>query len=167
MPSNSMPNGITGFSVMRPSGTTYYMDRPTAGVIPRPIGSFSLGANRRLIGNGTQYWEVTMSSGHSFATVSNVLYSFQVLTSIQWIEWVNGSPSPVSGSVFNNGATYSDASTTLQIGLQGLNCEHILYNGNLDTAQRQQVEGYLAWKWGLQGSLPANHPFKKFGPTPN
>ncbi len=167
IPSNSMSNGMTGFSVMRPSGQTYYIGRPTIGSIPRPIDSFSLGVNRRLIGNGTQYWEVTMSGGYSFATVSNVIYNFQVLTSIQWVEWVNGSPSPVSGSVFNNGATYSDASTTLQIGVQGLNCEHIIYDGILNTTQRQQVEGYLAWKWGLQGSLPTNHPFKRVPPPPN
>ena len=30
--------------------------------------------------------------------------------------------------------------------------------------QRQQVEGYLAWKWGLQGSLPSTHAFKNAAP---
>ena len=30
----------------------------------------------------------------------------------------------------------------------------IIYNTALTTTQRQQVEGYLAWKWGLQASLP-------------
>ena len=43
-------------------------------------------------------------------------------------------------------------------------CEVIQYNNILTTAQRQQVEGYLAWKWGLQSNLPANHPFKLFPP---
>ena len=38
--------------------------------------------------------------------------------------------------------------------------EFILYNAALTTAQRQQVEGYLAQKWGLQASLPSNHPYK-------
>jgi hypothetical protein len=37
--------------------------------------------------------------------------------------------------------------------------EFINYDISLTTAQRQQVEGYLAWKWGLQASLPSNHPF--------
>ena len=45
--------------------------------------------------------------------------------------------------------------------------EVLLYTGPLTTNQRQSVEGYLAWKWGLQGSLPANHPFKNFAPPPN
>jgi hypothetical protein len=44
--------------------------------------------------------------------------------------------------------------------------EIIHYNSALTTSQRQQVEGYLAWKWGLQGNLPANHPFKRFPPSP-
>jgi hypothetical protein len=43
--------------------------------------------------------------------------------------------------------------------------EVIAYNSVLGTTQRQQVEGYLAWKWGLQASLPTNHPY--YGSTPN
>lgn len=39
--------------------------------------------------------------------------------------------------------------------------EIIAYNTFLTTAQRQQVEGYLAWKWGLVGGLPFNHPYKQ------
>ena len=38
--------------------------------------------------------------------------------------------------------------------------EILIYNTVLTTAQRQQVEGYLATKWGLQGSLPSTHPYK-------
>jgi len=37
--------------------------------------------------------------------------------------------------------------------------EVILFNRVLTTSESQQVEGYLAWKWGLQKSLPANHPY--------
>jgi hypothetical protein len=29
---------------------------------------------------------------------------------------------------------------------------------------RQKLEGYLAWKWGLQGNLPAGHPYKATAP---
>lgn len=32
-------------------------------------------------------------------------------------------------------------------------------------ATRQLIEGYLAWKWGTQASLPANHPYKNAAPT--
>ena len=36
--------------------------------------------------------------------------------------------------------------------------EIIFYSGALSTNQRQQVEGYLAQKWGLKSSLPVGHP---------
>ncbi len=46
-------------------------------------------------------------------------------------------------------------------------CEVLCYFGNsLSTSQAQQVEGYLAWKWGLQTSLPSTHPFAKWPPPP-
>ena len=44
--------------------------------------------------------------------------------------------------------------------------EIVIYSQTLSLVQRQQVEGYLAWKWGLQSSLPGNHPFKLFPPAP-
>jgi hypothetical protein len=43
--------------------------------------------------------------------------------------------------------------------------EVIIYSTALTNNQRQQVEGYLAWKWGLQGNLPANHPNKNVPPS--
>jgi len=41
--------------------------------------------------------------------------------------------------------------------------ECIVYFGSLTATQRQQVEGYLAIKWGLQGNLPSTHPFANRG----
>lgn len=32
------------------------------------------------------------------------------------------------------------------------------------TTERQQIEGYLAWKWGTVSSLPLTHPYKIFPP---
>jgi hypothetical protein len=34
----------------------------------------------------------------------------------------------------------------------------------LSTDNRQKLEGYLAWKWGLVSSLPADHPYKNAVP---
>jgi hypothetical protein len=42
--------------------------------------------------------------------------------------------------------------------------EIIHYSFELSSNQRQAVEGYLAWKWGLQSKLPTTHPFYKFAP---
>jgi hypothetical protein len=30
--------------------------------------------------------------------------------------------------------------------------------------ERRTIEGYLAWKWGLEANLPANHPFRNRPP---
>jgi hypothetical protein len=43
--------------------------------------------------------------------------------------------------------------------------EVIIYNRVLTTTERQEVEGYLAWKWGIQALLPPGHPYKSAPPT--
>lgn len=47
----------------------------------------------------------------------------------------------------------------------GIIAEIIVFQGLPSTADRERIEGYLAWKWGLQGNLPAAHPFKNAAPT--
>ena len=42
--------------------------------------------------------------------------------------------------------------------------EIVHFNYSISTYQRQQVEGYLAWKWGIASSLPSTHPFAKISP---
>lgn len=37
--------------------------------------------------------------------------------------------------------------------------------GSTDISTVEKAEGYLAWKWGLQGNLPSNHPYKNAAPT--
>ena len=32
-------------------------------------------------------------------------------------------------------------------------------------ADRQKLEGYAAWRWGLEGNLPVGHPYKTAAPT--
>jgi len=43
--------------------------------------------------------------------------------------------------------------------------EIVCCSQNLSTANRERVEGYLAWKWGLEANLPAGHPYKTTPPT--
>lgn len=43
--------------------------------------------------------------------------------------------------------------------------EILVYNTALTTIQREKVEGYLAWKWGVQSYLPSNHPYKSIAPS--
>jgi hypothetical protein len=54
-----------------------------------------------------------------------------------------------------------DSST---VGLEGWIAEVVICNAILSSSDRQKVEGYLAHKWGLQGNLPSNHPYKNAPP---
>ncbi len=47
---------------------------------------------------------------------------------------------------------------------QGNCSEWIFMDGTESDATRQKIEGYLAHKWGLAGSLPADHPYKSAAP---
>ena len=85
--------------------------------------------------------------------------------------FVNGNqqtPANVAKSAsfnFTNYVVGDRAGSTSSIFLNGYVGEIIVYINSLATLQRQQVEGYLAWKWGLQANLPANHPYKNSAPN--
>jgi hypothetical protein len=42
--------------------------------------------------------------------------------------------------------------------------EHIIFRYALTDQAIYQIEGYLAWKWGLQTSLPTTHPYYRVRP---
>lgn len=43
--------------------------------------------------------------------------------------------------------------------------EVVLYDTALSAADRTRIEGYMAWKWGIQSSLDAGHPYKTSPPN--
>lgn len=79
---------------------------------------------------------------------------------------VNGTLTPASlndgqGGNFNI-TSYGlgvNTQTTDYFVWNGYYAEVIYFNVQLTLAQQQQVEGYLAWKWGLQTQLPPTHPY--------
>jgi hypothetical protein len=42
--------------------------------------------------------------------------------------------------------------------------ELLFFDTNLNSSDRQRMEGYLAWKWGLTSQLPLDHPYKTNDP---
>ena len=88
--------------------------------------------------------------------------------------WINSAASTASNFVTVDATSYTLTENftatsyatgsllyTINTGWYNNSCdlaEIILYNGEITTLQRQQVEGYLAQKWGLTSSLPAGHP---------
>lgn len=63
------------------------------------------------------------------------------------------------------GAWNASAGPTVSNYFTGELAELIVYNGQLTTNERQQIEGYLAHRYGLQSNLPSTHPYRNFAPT--
>jgi hypothetical protein len=85
--------------------------------------------------------------------------------------WVDG-PSSATGSRTASGMNlqndlmfYIGAADDFGSPLTGGIGEMICTTADSDTTQRQKIEGYLAWKWGLTSSLYAGHPYKSAAPT--
>ena len=71
---------------------------------------------------------------------------------LQWyVEWDANVDWDYIGKLVAGGNDYN------LIGALG---EIIILDSVPSTDLRQKFEGYLAWKWGLQNSLPALHPYK-------
>jgi len=90
---------------------------------------------------------------------------------------VNGAASFLDGTAVAT-QTWSDASSTAYGGTPGYigsrkavdsfstgHYQEIVIVKNCTTDTRQKMEGYLAWKWGTESSLPIGHPYKDAAPT--
>ena len=130
------PEGPTGFKFDYPeSGLA-----PTGGRLEATVANY-LTSGRRLEGGykrGTT--QVIRAYGLDLATRTNAL----TLTGSTSRDLTFGGFNPT-------GYYYA-----------GRFCELVWYNRGLNDNEIQQIEGYLAWKWGLQKSLPSNHPFYLF-----
>jgi hypothetical protein len=115
-------------------------------------------------------WQILGSDG-----VSNVTFGGGLLTASQpyiLLPKFNYSTSVwrVNGTQTNTGNIGTNAFTQLRLGaneqgstlMDGFIGEVV---GFSDGTQQEKIEGYLAWKWGQQGNLPANHPYKNEPPT--
>jgi hypothetical protein len=82
-------------------------------------------------------------------------------------QWTNGSQDITDVPYGTPGNTSDTNSQLISIYYNQVNNitvgESIICNVALPTEDRQKVEGYLAWKWGLVGNLPDNHPYKYDG----
>ena len=89
---------------------------------------------------------------------------------------VSATYTPSTFSPFINGGTCTTlagttlATTGIFVGgptsyFNGSLSELLVFSRTLTTAERQQLEGYLAWKWNLVSKLPTTHPYYKFPPA--
>jgi hypothetical protein len=71
-------------------------------------------------------------------------------------------------AVAQNTAAYTRAGTfdmdNTILFYQPTTYNEMVITSNLTDADREKMEGYLAWKWGLESNLPALHPYKSEAP---
>jgi hypothetical protein len=102
-------------------------------------------------------------SGYSPAFPFTYLYQ-QVFDSLTNIVYINGSFSSSFLCVSNNIITAPRSFRFFYNFAQGYACEVIIVNDAVNNTNRFILEGYLAWKWGFQTSLPASHPYRNAPP---
>ena len=167
---------------------TLFMVYTWLGKASSQINSTLWGNDNPNSGNRTQYVDFTGYSPNAYSyylnngyltnpelnTSSQVLYSVvdQLNVTNGTAVWINGTlGSGGTGTSLSN-TTYSGneilyfgagETSSLYPSYAAFN-EILIYSNALTTAQRQQVEGYLAWKWGKTSDLSSSHPYKTFKP---
>jgi hypothetical protein len=78
----------------------------------------------------------------------------------------SGNSSDTDSATLIIGGTSTDDGVTLNSNqMLGFVGEVVYTNTALSTADRERLEGYFAWKWGIEASLPTGHPFRNTPPT--
>jgi len=132
---------VVGFTNIYGGDYTFVRYNPSAIL----NGTAATTTNERDVGNNNYYVNGTFNPSTFGSNVYLNVYS------------IIGTVSPtISGTSFLT--LSSSFSSRFFIGNIA---EFLYYPGGVTSSQRQQVEGYLAQKWGLTGSLPSSHPFKK------
>ena len=155
-----------------PRAASYFLveyNMTSASGNPGPFG-YSAGPNFGIIMQSNagftgrlQPFQSGIASFTSATPRLTFLYKVNVGSS-NMIGFVNGTSQTVSDTT---SGTYSG---TFSVGsgpngfISGNICELIIFNTVLTTAQRQQIEGYLTWKWGVQTSMPTTQPYRSLKP---
>jgi hypothetical protein len=167
--SNTFTNSFQAFAVFKVTTEIGNTTILTRGTNNKP-GPWDLSQQGRLVGDANNFNSSNASFNLQGAT-SNCLFVYGS-TSNQWNEYVFGTLC----NTFNWSPVYwGDPAPYVYIGERadgnhnfiGYYGEILLYNRVLSDPDRQTVEGYLAWKWGLQGNLPLTHPYKFTSPSSN
>jgi hypothetical protein len=122
-----------------------------------------------FVGGDTRSVNVTSTLDFSTSFQSTFLGASIVSAARAWSFYYNDSAQSTSGTV-----NAENALGPYQVGnflalvrdgfWPGMIGEIVVCSGEVTTETRQIVSGYLAWKWGIQSLLPADHPYKNAAP---
>ena len=113
---------------------------------------------------GIQYSPITNNTFHILSMKMSYNYTntdfIRIDGNNQSIGFINpGANAPSTTGTYKGGMNSRGATAFIS--------EVILYQSELSESQIINVEGYLAWKWGLQNQLPSAHTYKNKAPVNN
>jgi hypothetical protein len=156
------------FVASNPSANTSAMISGNTGTRGMWVGTSGVGnGSIGMVNSGIAWLQCSatgiIAAGTTYlgtGTVSSSTNTFVSVNGALTLTGPNGSASFSAGAMTalgrENGSSF---------GFVGYAKEIIFYNTVLSTLNRQKVEGYLAWKWGIQASLPSGHPYYSSAPT--
>jgi hypothetical protein len=120
--------------------------------------------------NSTGILSLNARSATQRITGSNIVNSTNNIISVvldtTGSVYLNGSPTSIASTSFAGTSLNASFEWAISAGaFKGFIGEVITYPSVLSDTNRQKIEGYLAWKWGLQASLPIGHPYKNAPPN--
>ena len=138
-------------------------------VLLKAVTNFALTGGRRVAASSFQ----SISGPADIGTAGNILFSSVNYSATTLTLFRNGAQDAQSTSFQTAGSTENDAGNAAIFNnvvgtgnnFTGSMFEVVVGHTTPSTDTRQRIEGYLAHKWGLTASLPANHPFKNAAPN--
>lgn len=186
---SSFPQYLTAATSTMPSGTgpaftTYQVVNPN---VTGNATSISWGASS---GSGTRMSFLQQSaSGYQFSIFGSSLSDATLLNSAAHIlshvysggdiganysQFFDGTQSTLTASgtpatpvIGASPPLFIGTSTSVASSFSGDIAEILVFSGAQAASVRQEIEGYLACKWGLQANLASTHPYKTLCPKAN
>jgi hypothetical protein len=158
----------TGITVVQPfsigmvvTATSLTNNRPMIGTSQASTfnGIFSEATTGGIISSwgGSQWWNGNVAVNTPVVVANTVNGASSLLTN-------NGGTKGAANTGANGMATMTIGEWAGVESWVGPIGEVVVGSAAWGTSDRQKLEGYLAWKWGLQASLAAGHPYLSAAP---
>ena len=152
------------------SSNFFYTEAQGAGFSGSPAATQYYTNSGNKIYTGVQSTIVSENDGTSI-TGPVLLSTTQTTTTNSWLNGTsfvtqNSSSFSWSGNTPSNARLFcADIGSGPGFGSSGTDISaFIIYNSVLSTSDRQKVEGWLMWQYGMQASLPSGHPYQTTRP---